>query len=132
MLGASTADGGRSFQSRNTRCENEFFLMSSLLGVLCRVCWVSYVESAECLMSNMLGVLCRVCWVSYVESAGCLMSSLLGITHSFFLWSEKGLFVFFSVIYSLIQVPFDTKYVKRKCLSLSGTCKTNGDKKYVT
>ena len=30
-------------------------------------------------MSSLLGVLCRVCWVSYVESAGCLMSSLLGV-----------------------------------------------------
>ena len=40
---------------------------------LCRVCWVSYVESAGCLMSRLLGVLCRVCWVSDVESAGCLV-----------------------------------------------------------
>ena len=50
-----------------------YFLMSSLLVVLCRVCWLSYVESAGCLMSSLLGVLCRVCWVSYVESAGCLV-----------------------------------------------------------
>ena len=31
------------------------------------------VESVGCLMSSLLGVLCRVCWVSNIESAGCLM-----------------------------------------------------------
>ena len=32
-----------------------------------------YVESAVCLISSVLGVLCRVCWLSYVESAGRLV-----------------------------------------------------------
>ena len=34
---------------------------------------MSYVESVGCLMSSLMGVLGRVCWVSYVESDGCLM-----------------------------------------------------------
>ena len=34
LFGASTADFGRKFQFWNAHCENIYFLMSSLLGVL--------------------------------------------------------------------------------------------------
>ena len=59
MFGASTADGGKSFQFRNTCCENEYFLILSLLDVLycfslCpRLLWALVVKKSSLFMSSV-------------------------------------------------------------------------------